>query len=152
MIPQEMVTLIVAGFGIAGTFGGVVVGQRMSQSWQREQWIRDQQVVELRELLTAIADSYRAAMMMYAGAVLGPDPQREIVETHSNAMRVIRSRIFVIDFVIDAKIEIRWSEAIREHQKSMDIPNLASAFSDIQRDIVIAAGGTKMLHHNASRV
>jgi hypothetical protein len=36
---QEMLTPILALAGIGGTLGGVYIGQRMSQKWQREQWV-----------------------------------------------------------------------------------------------------------------
>jgi predicted MFS family arabinose efflux permease len=38
---QESVTLIVAGLGIGGTLGGIIVGHFLARSWQREQWLLD---------------------------------------------------------------------------------------------------------------
>ena len=136
---QSTVTLIVALVGIIGTLGGVFIGQRMSQTWQREQWIRDKRNEEFRELLMALADSLRVEMTMYAGAVMGADQQRLLVDTHSNTMRTIRSRIFVADLVERCQIELRWSQAIDAHQKSLDVVPLARTFAMIRGEIVTEA-------------
>jgi hypothetical protein len=149
-LTQETVTLVVAGFGIAGTFGGVFLGQSMSQSWQREQWLRDHRIQEFRELLDALADSLRVSMTMHAGALM-EDQQRDIVKTHSNAMRVIRSRIFTMDFVHESQIEIRWVEASMQHSRDHNVAALAIVFNILQQKIVAAAyEDHKRLSHLAS--
>jgi hypothetical protein len=54
---QGTVTLIVASVGIAGSLGGVLLGQHMTRSWQQRQWPMDQRKDEFRELIAALADS-----------------------------------------------------------------------------------------------
>ncbi len=136
---QEYVTLAVAGIGIVGSLSGVIVGQRMSRSWQREQWVLDRRVQEFRELLDALADDFRVAMTMYVGAVIDSDGQREIVASHSTAMRVIRSRVFVFEEVTKFNIELRWTSAVNHHRQTSDIEMLATIFNGIRVQIVNAA-------------
>lgn len=136
---QESITLIVAGLGIAGSLSGVILGQRMSRSWQREQWMLDRRVEEFRELLDALSDDFRSSMMLYAGSVLDPDMQRQLVESHSTAMRLIRSRIFVFDEVVKLDLEMQWTSAINHHRKTLDLETLSAIFTDIRFKIVGAA-------------
>ncbi len=136
---QEYVTLVVAGIGIVGSLSGVIVGQRMSRSWQREQWVLDRRVQEFRELLDALADDFRVAMTMHVGAVIDSDGQREIVESHSTAMQVIRSRIFVFEEVTRLNIELRWTTAVNHHRQTFDVERLATVFTEIRVQIVNAA-------------
>lgn len=112
---HEIVTPILALAGIGGTLGGVYIGQRMSQKWQREQWVLDNRKEEFRVLLDALAESLRVELTMYAGGALSPVQQRDFVETHSNTMRIIRSRIFVSDVVNGFQFENRWAEALKAH-------------------------------------
>lgn len=139
MNPQSLLTLLGAVVGIVGTLGAVYLGQRMSRTWQREQWIRDNRIMEFRKLLNALADSLRVEMTLYAGAVLEPDQQKAIVESHASTMRTIRTRIFTIDFVQRTQIEVTWSEALQQHQKMFDVPALAAVFSEIRNQILIDA-------------
>lgn len=136
---HDWVTLAVAGVGVVGSLSGVLIGQRVSQSWQRERWLLDQRTQEFRELLDALADSLRASLMMYAGAILEPEKQREIVETQANTMRVIRSRIFVIEEVVRLNIELRWGNALNRHRQDLDIEKLATVFNELRLEIVKAA-------------
>jgi len=125
--------------GIGGTLGGVVGGHTLARSWQREQWIRDKRNEELRELLEALAESYRVELTLHAGAFLDPDEQRAIVEGQSNAMAVIRSRIFIVDVVARCGIELKWAEAIRDHHNTLAVAPLAATFTEIRVAIVKAA-------------
>jgi hypothetical protein len=138
-LAKEYFVLAAAGIGIVGSLGGVIIGQRMSRAWQREQWVMDHRIQEFRELLDALANSLRIALMMYAGAVIDAERQREILAAHSTAMRVIRSRIFVMEEVIRFNIEVRWAEALNHHNKTLDIAQLATVFNEIRGQIVEAA-------------
>jgi hypothetical protein len=55
---NSTITLVVAVVGIAGTLGRVVLGQWMSRSWQREQWLLDNRKQEYCELLSAVSNAH----------------------------------------------------------------------------------------------
>ena len=86
-------------------------------------------------------------MKWFAGAQIDSDGQREIIETHSTAMRVIRSRLFVAEEVHKFEIEVRWSNAVNHHRQSFDVERLATAFNEIRHQIVIAARPTLNNRH-----
>jgi hypothetical protein len=54
---QQTVSLIVAGLGIGGTLGGIVVGHILSRSAQRKQWVLDRRHEEFQELIRAFDTS-----------------------------------------------------------------------------------------------
>jgi hypothetical protein len=136
---QGILTSILALAGIGGTLGGVYIGQRMSQKWQREQWVLDNRKEEFRMLVDALSDSLRIETTKYSGMVLSGEQERAIVETHSNTMRVIRSRIFVADVVEQCRLDERWVEALKAHQVSFDIAPLAAVYSTLRAEIIRAA-------------
>jgi hypothetical protein len=136
------VALIGAVVAVAGTLAGVFLGQKMNKDAQRDQWVRDNRKEESRELMIALAESLRVELMMYPGAVLSSDQQRLIIETHSNAMQVIRSRIFIVDVIIRADIETKWGLAIKAHQDSFHPAPLGQAFNEIRLEVVNATGDT----------
>jgi hypothetical protein len=140
---QQTATLVVAVLGIGGTLGGIVGGHILTRSWQREQWIRDKRNEEFRELLEALAESFRVELTLHAGAVLDPDAQRAIVDGQSNAMAVIRSRIFTADVVQRFGIELKWAEAIQKHHDTLDAAPLAETFTEIRVAILKSALKTK---------
>lgn len=133
---QNTVTLIVAGAGICGTLGGIVIGHFLTRSSQRDQWLRDCKKEEFRELLTALADSFRSSITMHSGAVLDSDAQMKMIESHSNALRVIRSRIFIANTVTELGIELRWAEAIDRHRRTLDVAALSTLYNTLRVKIV----------------
>ncbi|HSY35009.1 MAG TPA: hypothetical protein VK814_04600 [Acidobacteriaceae bacterium] len=136
---QEFLTPILALAGIGGTLGGVYIGQRMAQKWQREQWVLDNRKEEFRELLDALSESLRVEMKLYTGLVMSSQEEQLLVETHSNTMRVIRSRIFVADLANNSQFEMRWAQALKDHQFSLDVAPLAATYSKLRMEIIRAA-------------
>ena len=114
----------------------------MNKDAQREQWVRDNRKEESRELMIALAESLRTALMMYPGAVLSPDQKRLIVENHSNAMRAIRSRIFIVDVIMKVDAETKWGLALQAHQHSLDRDALGQVFNEIRLEVVNATWDT----------
>jgi len=139
IVTTEAIAVITTSVGIVGSLLGVIIGQQMSRSWQREQWILDRRVDEFRELLDALAESLRVCMTMHADSLLGVMTPKEVLATHSNTMRVIRSRIFVFDEVVRFNIETQWSEAVILHQRMGSVEDLGAAFNGIRFQIVKAA-------------
>jgi hypothetical protein len=136
LMQQGNITLIVAGIGIGGTLGGIVVGHILTRSWQQQQWELDRRNEEWRELLTALADSLRVALKIYPMRALDPDEQREIVEAHANCFRVIRDRIFIASDVKALDLENRWSAAVQHHSQTLDPNRVGSVYNGIRLEIV----------------
>lgn len=136
---QATVTLIVAGLGIGGTLGGIVVGHVLTRSWQRKQWILDNRKEEFRELLTALAESLRIQMTKHAGALLNASEQKALIDAQAMVMRTIRDRIFIANDVERLNIENVWSAAVMSHHRTLDITPLAYTYRSIRDEVVKAA-------------
>ena len=138
MQPQTA-TLIVAGLGIGGALGGIVVGHVLTRSWQRKQWLLDKRNEEWRELLSALSESLRVSLKIYPARALSGAEEREIVEAQSNSFRIIRDRIFIASDVQDLNIENRWSFAVQHHSQTMDAKKLGNAYKELRTEIVAVA-------------
>jgi len=122
----------------------------MSRSWQREQWILDRRIEEFRELLTALAEAFAVAMKLHAEVVIESERLREFMNGHANALRVIRSRIFIVEEVAQFNIELRWAEAGARYQRTLDVPHFATVFNEMRIQIVGAARITQAYIHRPS--
>lgn len=139
----EYITLIIAGVGIIGSLSGVVMGQRMSRSWQREQWVQDRRTEEFRELLDALANSLGVALTMHSEVHSQEEKVRELMNSHMNALRVIRSRIFVLEDVTAMGLELRWAEAGAYYQKTLDVEFISTVFNEARMAIWRYAGQSR---------
>ena len=136
-------TLIVAAFGIVGTFGAPLVALKVNRSWQREQWVRDERLKEYRELLDALAESFRLEMLGHNN-MLAQDELRSLAEATSQVTKVVRSRVFIAAEVHRLDIEQRWIEARTIYSETaLDTGPaaagpFAASFAEIQIDIARA--------------
>jgi hypothetical protein len=100
---QETATLIVAGLGIGGTLGGIVVGHFLTRSWQQQQWLLDNRREEYRELLNAITTSYMAfvhiAEQTGLGTTVSPEITLRAEQSAIDSFRTLRDRILIADEV-----------------------------------------------------
>lgn len=93
---QSTVTLIVAGIGILGTLGGIVVGHLLTRSWQRKQWLLDCRKQEFKEVVTAMS-AYVIEHMHYVAAQ-GTDAaqsKQSYIEAAKAAGKVLSNRIYI---------------------------------------------------------
>ena len=135
---QSEVTLIVGSLGICGTLGGIVVGNLLTRSWQRKQWLWDKRAEELKELSIALADSLAAAKTQ-SGGTINSDNWIELGDAHSKAFTALRSRVFAYDIVSITHMEDKWRRALEEYWGSRDGDKLTEVFVDI-RFVIVKAG------------
>src|ERR1700733_13084140 len=115
-------TLIVAGLGIGGTLGGIVVGHFLTKSSQQKQWLLNNRKDEFRELLTAMAESMTAAMKVDPRVRrITTEEQDAIVQTQANFFRVVRDRIYIADDVGKLEVEIKWLRAHGEYDRTHNL-------------------------------
>jgi hypothetical protein len=98
----------VALFGIVSAFGGVLIGQRMARSTQREQWLRDNRKQEYRELLSSLSDTF-LLIIKHGTEVKEPG---EIANNVASARRelftTLHDRIFIAKEIKGAGIWEKW--------------------------------------------
>ncbi len=104
-----------------GPLLGVLVGALLARGFQRRQWIADNNVLEYRELLTAITQGSMVYMEVYSFAKTPAEHEvRLLAGAQSKAMQVARDRIFIAHVVDELNIVARWMEATRHFTASGD--------------------------------
>jgi hypothetical protein len=83
-------------------------------------------------------------MTMHAEVLAEPERQRAFMNSHMNALRVIRSSIFILSEVVTYDIELRWAEAGAVYQRTLDVRYLSEVFSEIRIQLVNAARTTQI--------
>jgi hypothetical protein len=107
---QNTVTLIVAGLGIFGTLAGIVVGQLLSRSWQREQACLDNKKQEYRELMTSMADAYTQLLRLGTETVgRSLEVRAEIEGAQYKSLRTIHDRIYIADRIDELMLFENWT-------------------------------------------
>ena len=115
--PQTLKTIFEYGTGPLVGFVGVLVGARLSRSWDRVKWIKDNRTQECRELLTAI--THAATLILDRGMVEGPSsPNR--YEAYLESLKVFKSRLFIAKEVEEYKLLDSWAHAVNDFGSSGD--------------------------------
>jgi hypothetical protein len=138
---QQTVTLIVAGLGIGGTFGGVMVGHFLTRSWQREQWRLDHRREEYRELLGTITSAYMRIISAYESTVPVVDEElkRHIREAKNESFQVLQDRIAIAWELEDTDVLDVWTEAILGLETNGDSIKVAKKFRPMREKITLMA-------------
>jgi hypothetical protein len=107
---------------IVGTLLGVLIGfagqfliQWRLNTWQREQWIRDNKKAEWSELIGTLCQCVnRCALCMYHDDgvihVLEGEDFRKFSEANSEAQKTIRDRIFIAQRVREGTVFSLWED------------------------------------------
>lgn len=138
---QEIVTLIVAGLGIAGTLASGPITQYSARRSQREQWELDKKAEEYRELLDALTIAYldacEAQHLASIGIIREADDD-ELIPTavEMSAYRLLRNRIFTAIELEAEDVTRRWDTALINFKKNGEVEKFASRFSSISATIV----------------
>jgi hypothetical protein len=138
---QGTVTLIVAGLGIGGTLGGIVIGHFLTRSWQHKQWLMDQRQKEFKELVDALEESLRGqASFVYMNSPTRDEEAREIRVQQAAFVKMVRTRIFTAADAKDLRLEERWNEAIDDYKSHIcDLDTLRSVYESLMKDLVETA-------------
>jgi hypothetical protein len=136
----EIITLVIAGLGIAGTLGGIIVGHLLTRSWQRKQWLMDQRQSEFRELVLALEESLRAYLTKWLFTeAFTKEEHKEIFIRQSGFLKVVRTRIFTSKDMVRLNADERWGEAIHDYKKDGDTELFRNSYESLMRDLVKTA-------------
>jgi hypothetical protein len=107
---------IAATWAAVGPLGGVIVGAYLSRSWDRQKWMNDNRKLEFRELIEALTDAATALMYEQRMRSISPhgvfeDPDART--KHLQALKVIKTRIFISTDMKEMNVFDRWSESIK---------------------------------------
>jgi hypothetical protein len=137
---QETVTLIVAGIGIFGTLGGIVVGNLLTRSWQRTQWLMDQRKDEFRELIKGLDDAMRALMERDTTRFdLTPAERRDRARSSSDFHQIIRTRLFTADDIQTIGLERGWQDVVDKYMSEGSTELFQMRYDSLVKALVKAA-------------
>jgi hypothetical protein len=137
---QQTVTMVVSGLGIGGTLGGIVLGQYLTRSWQREQWFLDRRKEEFRELLSALTRSYSTITQLTPSLKsLSERQQQAMDEAEATALAVVQDRIFIAMDVQELNVLQRWKGVVTSAKKPRVADDSERRFHELNTDIIVAA-------------
>jgi hypothetical protein len=146
---QNTVTIVVAAFGFSSTLLAAFVGQKMSRSWQREQWMLDNKKKEYSELLAVFSAAYISTVNLHRhGSVNTSAMQQQCADTELESYRILRDRIFTANDLEKENVRARWAEALVNFKDTNDERKFAMRFGGICDSIVCLAtkAGTSSDH------
>lgn len=124
------------------TVGGVVIGSLLTyfltRRWQREQWRNDNRKEEFRELIGAITASAIAFMKQtpYLDDRIAGREKEERYTLYLEALRVIKTRIFIARDVKEMNLNDRWVESINGMGETDTIDQFEERFEKIRDEII----------------
>jgi hypothetical protein len=137
---QEVVTLVVAGLGIAGTLASGPLTQSFAKYSQRDQWRLDKKTEEFRELLDALTLVYLELLDAHIrrsnGIETEPDPAYYNVPTKAQlqAERILRNRLFIARELEAENVIQQWDDAMQV--KDANLEDFYERFKFISATIV----------------
>ena len=130
-------TIVLAVWGAIGPLVGVRYGHELAKKSQREHWVNDNAKQEYRELVSVL---FQSANIAIANRTLGRETTQaendKEFEADSAFLEAVNTRLFIRQFVEDAKIQKRWEEAFREHKEDNNVEALRSRLREMIQSIV----------------
>jgi hypothetical protein len=128
-------------WSVAGPLVGVLIGAYVANRNQRKHWIADNKKQEYRELLTALTRAF-GAMLELRGAgmiALGPEDQRAYGAMETQALQIIRDRLFIADEVTQMDLLNRWADATKDFDSTHNPRTFAAGFGKIADSVTASA-------------
>jgi hypothetical protein len=137
---QTTVTLFVAGVGIFGTSGGIVVSNLLTRSWQRTQWLMDQRKDEFRDLIKGLDDAMRAEFELDTTRYdLTAVERRDRARATSDFYQIIRTRLFTAEDVQAIGLEKGWGDVIEGYKRDRSNDLFEMRYEQLLKALVKAA-------------
>lgn len=132
--------MIQAVLGAAGAILCVLIGQLLTRWSQRNQWIRDQKILELRELVKALTVATSDFEFYVAVSAGNPNLKGgKSAESIAEAQRVIDDWIFIRGEMKRMKAEEQFFAARHAFIKDHDFPTFRKRTEELIGEIVTIA-------------
>jgi hypothetical protein len=142
--------------GLGGAVIGILLGHILTRNAQHEQWLRDNEKQEARELLTALYKilatypPYAILISPLYGPNRDPNAVKEADEKYTAATvefyRTMNDRLYIAEVVRAIRVKERWDAARNAFGKDIgDEPGLKAAVDSIRDDIIAAILGKNVL-------
>jgi hypothetical protein len=141
---KEAVPYIRGLWTAVGPLLGVLVGAFLARSWDKKKWMNDNRKEEFRELITALMNAAAALIMQQIHAneqTIEMDEEENAQAMHLEAIKVMKTRIFIANDVKAMHIYERWTGAIKEMRKTKAVGGLEDTFETLTNELVERAKG-----------
>jgi hypothetical protein len=140
MTPEHSFTLIVSSVGIAGSLGGIFVGNFLSKSSQRRNWILDCRKQEFRELVSALSKA-TIEQVTFTTSLQSPTPQSMApwMDTFKIALHTVLDRIYIAKEMKELNVMTRFLEYASALRENKDLEPAHANFEALLREIVMVA-------------
>jgi hypothetical protein len=136
-------TIILGIWAAVGPLVGVRYGHDLTKRWQKEQWVRDNELKEWQELLTTVVTSFQT--LVRTDKALPSVPGEEIAQLKENsqartlANEVLVNRIFIAREVRRDGLFQRWKDALGQFDRDHDPETFGTAFGELNALILRGA-------------
>jgi hypothetical protein len=138
-------TLSFAVWAAVGPLVGLLVGHFLTRSWQKKQWLLDNEKQEYRELLDALSGAYLS--LAKTELVRGTDRVRSTPETseaEDAAYRLLNDRIFIASKLKEENVFEQWTTMYKRFTGGQDtFTEFSSKYTAIHNTIIRLAAGSK---------
>jgi hypothetical protein len=121
---------------------GVLIGAMLTRSWDRQKWMNDNRKQEFRELIDALTDAATALMAQQTAYNNGEELEFEHTEApdkHTQALKVIKTRIFIAGDVKQMDLLDHWTESIKRMRETNGIHCFEITFENVRDEIIARA-------------
>jgi hypothetical protein len=143
VITQEHLKAVIYYGGMAwkgvGPLTGVMVGAVLARSWDRNKWMNDNRKEEFRDLLDALTDAATRLMAEQEQANRAPFGywnDDEARASHVEALKIIKTRIYIADDLKEMELFDRWSKAIEKMHETKEICHFENVYEGVRNEIV----------------
>jgi hypothetical protein len=91
------VTVFIAIWAVVWPLVGILLGHYLTRSWQRRQWIADNQKEEYRRLLVALND-------LSIVFTVEPLPGQQVKDALHKLAEAVNTSLFITDFLEESKV------------------------------------------------
>jgi hypothetical protein len=95
------VTLVLTIWASVGPLVGILIGHYLGKSWQRRQWIADNQKEEYRRLLRALNGLNVKLVQEHCNGIVN---EQEIKEAAEEITEALNTSLFITEFLTKSKV------------------------------------------------
>lgn len=130
------VTVFITIWAAVGPLAGILIGHRLTRSWQRTQRIADNQKEEYRKLLEALNGLNMALCDQHSEGRLDLEALKPLMAEITN---VINTSLFIADFLGDSKVASDVLDAVKKLIQNNDLEGYRVQYWEAVNMIVAAA-------------
>jgi hypothetical protein len=118
-------------WAVVGPLVRVLIGAYIANRNERRHWLRDNQRLEWRELLSTMAWAYSTIVNINSRPYRDKDGENQSEAARLESLNVLRDRIFIAATLRNLDLVNKWNKAVRNFRAKSDYELFAVEFSEI---------------------